>query len=125
MDSLQKCKALGQTTRKGNLLDLQKEYCAPCTQTRIADIDNRFCRVIEKSLCRQSLPEHFVFGQYTSPMIIIVLMSYPQSMVNALHIVIAINYFTFVCNVISVLVEVVNFAMVKVDNFCKNKLIAV
>ena len=50
---------------------------------------------------------------------------YPQSRVNALHIVIALNYFTLACNVISVLVEMVNFAMIKVDNFCKNKLIAV
>ena len=30
-----------------------------------------------------------------------------------------------VCNVISVLVELVNFAMVKVDNFCQKKLVAV
>ena len=49
----------------------------------------------------------------------------PQSGVNALHIVIALKYFTLVCKVISVLVEMVNFMMVKVDNFCKNKLIAV
>ena len=56
---------------------------------------------------------------------IIVLLSYPQSRVNALHIVIALDFFTLVCNVISVLVEMVNFTMVKVDNFCKNKLISV
>ena len=55
---------------------------------------------------------------------IIVLLSYPQSGVNALHIVIALNYFTFVCTVISVLVQMVNFAMLKVDNFCKKILIA-
>ena len=66
-----------------------------------------------------------MFGQNTSPMRIIVLLSYPQLGLNVLHIVIALNYFTLVCNVISVLVEMVNFAMVKVDNFCKNKLIAV
>ena len=53
------------------------------------------------------------------------LLSYPRSGVNAPHIVIDLNYFTLVCNVISVLVEMVNFALVKVDNFCKNKLIAV
>ena len=53
------------------------------------------------------------------------LLSYPQPGVNALHIVIALNHFTLVCNVISVVVEMVSFAMVKVDNFCKNKLIAV
>ena len=66
-----------------------------------------------------------MFGQYTSPMRIIVLLSHPQLGVNALQIVSALNYFTLVCNVISVLVEMVNLAMVKVDNFCKNKLIAV
>ena len=52
------------------------------------------------------------------------LLSYPRSGVNGLHIVTALKYFTLVCNVISVLVKMVNFAMVKVDNFCKNKLIA-
>ena len=56
---------------------------------------------------------------------IIVLVSYPQSRVDALHIVIALNYFTLVCDVVSVPVEMVNVTMVKVDNFCKNKLIAV
>ena len=38
---------------------------------------------------------------------------------------IALNYFTLICNVLYVLVEMVEFAMVKVDNFSKNKLIAV
>ena len=76
-------------------------------------------------LCRQSLPKHFVFGPYTSPMKTLSLLSYPQSGVNTLHIVIALNYFTLVSNLISVLVEVVNFAMVKVDNFSENRLIAV
>ena len=55
---------------------------------------------------------------------IIVLLSYPQAGVNALHIVTALNYFTLVCNVISVLVEMVNFAIVEVDIFCKNYLVA-
>ena len=52
------------------------------------------------------------------------LLLYPQSVLNALHIMIALSYFTFVCNVISVLVEMVNFATVKFDNICKNKVIA-
>ena len=41
---------------------------------------------------------------------------------NELHIAMALNalnYFTLVCNVISVLVEMVNFVMIKVDYFCK------
>ena len=53
------------------------------------------------------------------------LLSNPQSGVNALHIVIALIDFTLVSNVISVLVEVVNFATVKVNNSCKKKMIAV
>ena len=44
---------------------------------------------------------------------------------NSTIIVNALNFFTVFHNVISVFVEMVNFAMVKVDNFCKNKLIAV
>ena len=49
LGSLQKCKPLDQATRKRNMFDLQKEYCAPSTQTHIADIDNRFCQEMEKS----------------------------------------------------------------------------
>ena len=52
------------------------------------------------------------------------LLSNPQSVVNALHIVIALNYFTLACNVKSVLVKIVNFALVVVDNFSKNKFLA-
>ena len=52
------------------------------------------------------------------------LLSCAQSGLNALHIVIALNYFTLVCNVISVRVEMVKCTMVKVDSFCKKKLIA-
>ena len=66
-----------------------------------------------------------MFGHYTSPMRVIVLLSHPQLGVNALNIVIALSYFTLVCNVRSVLVELVNFAMVKIDSFCTIKLIAV
>ena len=51
---LQKRKPLGQTARKRNLFDLQKEYCALGTQTLIADIDNRFCREIEKSTLEEN-----------------------------------------------------------------------
>ena len=53
------------------------------------------------------------------------LLSYPQTGVNALHIVIALNYFTLVCNVISFLVEMLKFTMVKVGNYCKDKMITV
>ena len=102
------------------------ECCELHTQTRIADIDNRFCREIEKVfLCRQSLPKHFGFGQYTSPMRKIVLLSYPQSGLNALHIIIALKNVTLVSNKKSILVEMFDFDVTQVDNFCKNELITV
>ena len=80
---------------------------------------------LKSFLFKQSLPQHFVVGKYTSPMKLILLLSYPQSGVNVLHIAIALNYFTLVCNVTSVLVEMVKFEMVKNDIFRKNKKIAV
>ena len=76
-------------------------------------------------LCRQSLPKHFVFGQNTSPMKIIVLFSNPQSGVIALHIVIALKYITLVSNKKSILVEIFYFKVTQVDNFSKNELITV
>ena len=48
MESLQNRKHLHQVTKKRIYFDPQKQYCAPGTQTRIADIDNRFCQEIEK-----------------------------------------------------------------------------
>ena len=56
---------------------------------------------------------------------IIVLFSYPQSGVNALHIVFALKNVTLVSNKISILVEMFDFAVSQVDNFCKNELITV
>ena len=55
---------------------------------------------------------------------IIVLLSYPHSGVNALHIVIALKNVTLVSNEKSILVEMIGFAVTQVDNFCKNELIA-
>ena len=56
---------------------------------------------------------------------IIVLLSYPQPGLNALHIVIALKNVTFEGNKKSILVEMFDFAVTQVDNFCKNELIAV
>ena len=53
------------------------------------------------------------------------LLSYRESRVKALRIVIALNSITLACHVTSVLVDVANSAMVKFENFCRNKLIAV
>ena len=56
---------------------------------------------------------------------IIVLLSYPKSVVNALHNVIALINVTLVRNKKSNLVEMFDFAVTQVDNFCKNDLITV
>ena len=53
------------------------------------------------------------------------LLSYRESGVNALRNVTALNSFSLACHPTSVLVDVANFAMVKVENFCRKKLIAV
>ena len=76
-------------------------------------------------LCRKSLSEQFVFGQYTSPMRILVPLSYPQSGVNALQIVIALKNVTLVSNKKSILKEMLDFTVTQVDNFCKNEVITV
>ena len=58
-------------------------------------------------------------------MIIMTLLSYPQSGVNALHIVIVLKNVTLVSNVKSILVEIFDFAVTQIDNICKNELITV
>ena len=80
---------------------------------------------LKSVLCRQNLPKHFVFGQYTSPMGIIVLLLYPQSGLNALHIVTPLKIVPLVSNKKSILVEMFDFALTQVDNLCKNELITV
>ena len=54
-----------------------------------------------------------------------VLLSYPQSGVLALHIVFALKNVTLVSNKKSFLVDMFDFAVTQVDNFCKNELITV
>ena len=56
---------------------------------------------------------------------IIVLLSYPQSGVEALHIVIALKNVTVVSNKKLILVEMFDFAVTQVENFCKLELITV
>ena len=56
---------------------------------------------------------------------IIVLLSYPQSGVNAVHILIALKNVSLVGNKKSIPVEMFDFAVTQVDNFCKNELITV
>ena len=119
-----KVKPLTKRQEKGISLIFKRNIAhlahSPTLRTLIIASAKRLKRLFVQAKFAQP----FVFEQYTSPMSITVLLSYPQSGVNALHIVIALIYFTLVWNVISVLVEMVNFTMVKVVNFCKNKLIA-
>ena len=56
---------------------------------------------------------------------ILTLLSYPQSGVKALHIVIALKIVTLVSNKKSILVEMFDFAVTQIDNFCKDELITV
>ena len=58
-------------------------------------------------------------------MIIMALLLYPQSGVNALHIVFALKSITLVGNKKLIPVEMFDFAETQVDNFCKNELITV
>ena len=53
------------------------------------------------------------------------LLSYPQSGLNALQIVLALKNITLVSNKKSILVEMFDFVKTQVDNFCKNELITV
>ena len=52
-------------------------------------------------------------------------MSYPESGVLELHIVIALKNVTLASNKKLILVEMFDFAVTQVDNFCKNDLISV
>ena len=47
--------------RKSNVFDLQKDYCASGALTRIADIDTRFCREIEKTFVQAKLTRTLCF----------------------------------------------------------------
>ena len=53
------------------------------------------------------------------------LLSYPQSGVNVLHIVIALKTVTPVRNRKLIVLEMFDFAVTQVDNFCENELITV
>ena len=46
LDCPQKCKPPGQTTKK-EFVRSQKELCAPGTQARIVDLDNRFFEMLK------------------------------------------------------------------------------
>ena len=76
-------------------------------------------------LCTKSFPEHFLFGQCTLSVRLIMLLSYWQSRLIVLHIVIALTYITLVCNLFLVLVQVLVFPIVKVEDFFNFELITV
>ena len=100
---------------KGNIAYLTNR---PTLRTLIIASAERLKSLFVKS----NLPKHSVFGQYTFPMIIMALLSYAKSV---LHIVIALKNITLVINKKSILVELFDFAVTQVDNFCKNELITV
>ena len=56
---------------------------------------------------------------------VIALFSYPQSGVNGLQIVLALRNVTLVSEKKSILVEMIDFSVTQVDNFCMNELIKV
>ena len=53
------------------------------------------------------------------------LLFYPQSRPNSLHIVVALKNVILESNNKSILLEVFDFAVIQVDNFCKNEMITV
>ena len=112
-------------TRKRRLFVLQKEYCAPGTQTRIADIDNRFCREIESLSKRANFTQTIciwtkhVSNENNSATVI------PTTRVECADIIIALKNVTLVGNKKSILLEMIDFAVTQVDNFCNNEFITV
>ena len=81
--------------------------------------------LIKDFFTSQTIPAHILFGQYTFLIRSKTLLADRQSEKNVLHNAIALKYFTLVWNVILVLVEVVNFAIVEVNNFCRYELITI
>ena len=67
-------------------------------------------------MCTQDNSEQIVLAQNTFPLNLKMLLSYRQSGVSVLHIVCALNCFSRFRNVVTVLVDVVIFTMVKVEN---------
>ena len=49
------------------MFDLQKDYCAPGTQTHIADFDKRFCQEIVKSFCAGKVYPNILYLDKTRP----------------------------------------------------------
>ena len=110
-ESLQNYISPGETSRKTKYFVLQREDCAPDMWTCIEDV-KRFCREFEKSFCACIVYPNTLLSDTT-----IMPLSFRQSGVNVRRIVTALIYFTIVCILKSVLVELMTFEMVKVDNF--------
>ena len=80
---------------------------------------------LKNFLGAQSIPDFIVFGQHTIPKSFEMLLSHRPFGVNVLHILNVLNNFTLGCSILSDLVEVVIFALVKVNNFCKYEMVPV
>ena len=112
--------SLGLTSRETILFVPQRYFCTGDTWKCIENNKSRFCWDIGKLFSLQSIHEHFVFRQYMLQLCLIMLISYRELSSNPLHIGIALRFFTLANKwKISIHLEVVKFAMVKVDNFCK------
>ena len=110
--------------KKMSLFVLQKEYYAPNRWTCVEDNESHLCWMIETFyLCTRRLPEHTVFRRNRFPINLKMLLSSIQTRVNPLHIVNAVTFFTLFCKVISALLRMVCFAIIKLDNFYQSNLI--
>ena len=104
----------------------QREDGASDTWTCFVDSDGHFCPEIEKSFVARRVSQNtFPSENAHSKKLPKLLWSYRQSSLSVPHIVIAFNYFTLFCNVISVLAKLVNFAKTGIGKLCNCKLITV
>ena len=112
-------------TEKSNSFDPQEEFRAPGTLTRNSGIDNHFCREIEKCFCADKVTRTLCLWTIHVPNEINSATVIPTIGANALQIVIALKNVTLVSNKKSILVQMFDFTVTKVHNFCKNELITV
>ena len=88
---------------------------------RIEDIHSDICWQAGSFFHSQDSPEHNCFGECKITIRLILLLSQQQSRLNVSHIVLALNYFTVVCNANFVIVELVIFSRDRFYNLCKDE----
>ena len=117
--SVQKYTSFGHTPGETNLFVLQTDYSAPDSWTALRTLKVASAEVLKRLFALKSFPQHISFAQCTITISGTKQLSYRKSGVSVLYLVNALNKFTFVCNVASVLAEMAQFALIKVDIFCK------